>query len=81
MPEQLVGTDPSCEPLVALSYLAGVTSPIRLAKALAAVDQFSLRRLMVGIVATNGAAGIVSAVLHYYKEPARGGSGVNVIEC
>lgn len=63
--EQLLGADPSFEPLATLAYVAGITSRIRLAaagfvaplrpalglaKALATLDQLSLGRLDVGLV-------------------------------
>lgn len=63
--EQLLGRDPSFEPLATLAYVAAVTerihlaaagfvAPLRpalgLAKALATIDQFSLGRLEVGLV-------------------------------
>lgn len=63
--EQLIGVDPSFEPLSTLAYAAALTSRVRLAsaglvaplrpalglaKALATVDQFSLGRLDVGFV-------------------------------
>lgn len=63
--EQLLGRDPSFEPLSTLAYVAALTDRIRLAaagfvaplrpalglaKALATVDQFSLGRLDVGLV-------------------------------
>jgi alkanesulfonate monooxygenase SsuD/methylene tetrahydromethanopterin reductase-like flavin-dependent oxidoreductase (luciferase family) len=63
--EQLIGHDPSYEPLATLAFAAGLTSRIRLAaagfvaplrptlglaKALATVDQMSLGRLDVGLV-------------------------------
>lgn len=63
--EQLIGRDPSFEPLSTLAFVSGITSRVRLgaagfvlplrstlglAKALATVDQFSLGRLEAGFV-------------------------------